>query len=156
MLLVKNKKASYDYQLEDKYTAGIVLSGAEVKSLRLQHASLAGSYIKALQGNHNKLELFLINAQINPYKFAGRNDDYDPKRSRKLLLKRKEIEELAIASEQKGRSIVPLAFILDHNQIKLELAIAKGKKTFEKRETIKKRDLQREFSKKMKRQQLKF
>jgi SsrA-binding protein len=156
MLLLKNKKAHYDYQLDQKYKAGIVLSGAEVKSLRLKHASLAGSYIKTLSGKNRKPELFLINAQINAYRFAAQNKDYDPKRSRKLLLKRKEIEELVTASEEKSYSIVPLAFLLEHNQIKIELALGKGKKSFEKRETIKKRDLKRELNKKLKQSQIKI
>jgi len=155
MLLLKNKKAYFDYQLDKKYQAGIVLNGAEVKSLRLKHASLAGSYIKALSGKNNKAELFLINAQINPYRFASHDQDYDPKRSRKLLLKRKEIEELVGSSQQKSFSIIPLAFLLEHNQIKLELALAKGKKSFEKREDIKKRDLKRELNKNLKRSQFK-
>lgn len=156
MLLLKNKKAYFDYQVDKKYQAGLVLSGAEVKSLRLKHASLAGSYIKALSGTNNKRELFLINAQVNPYRFAGRNQDYDPKRNRKLLLTRKEIEELIDASEQKSYSIIPLAFLLKNNQIKLELAQAKGKKSFEKRESIKKRDLKRELNKQLKRGQYKI
>jgi SsrA-binding protein len=156
MLLLKNKKAYYDYQLDQKYKAGIVLSGAEVKSLRLKHGSLAGSYIKAMSGKSGKTELFLINAQINAYRFAGQNKDYDPKRSRKLLLKRKEIEQLVVASEQKSYSIVPLAFLLEHNKIKLELALGRGKKSFEKREDIKKRDLKRELNKKLKQSQIKI
>ena len=156
MLLIKNKKAYFDYQIDKKYLAGIVLSGAEVKSLRLKHASLAGSYIKALNKDSKKPELFLINAQINAYRFAGQNQDYDPKKTRKLLLKRREIEELVTASEQKSYSIIPLAFLLEHNQIKLELALAKGKKSFEKREIIKKRDLNRELNQKLKRSQFKI
>lgn len=156
MLLIKNKKAYFDYQLDKKYKAGIVLTGAEVKSLRLKHASLAGSYIKALNKESKKAELFLINAQINHYRFAGKNQDYDPKKTRKLLLRRKEIAELVIVSEQKSYSIIPLAFLLEHNQIKLELALARGKKSFEKRESIKKRDLNRELNKKLKRSQFKI
>jgi len=156
MLLLKNKKASFDYLLEQKYIAGIVLSGAEVKSLRLKHGSLTGSYIKSLNQGKKHPELFLVNAQINRYRFAGQNQDYDPKQTRKLLLKRKEIEELVGASEQKGRSIVPLAFVLKHNKIKLELALGRGKRKFEKREDLKKKDLQRELAKNLKRSQLKF
>ncbi len=156
MLLIKNKKAYFDYRLAQKYQAGIVLTGAEVKSLRLKHASLAGSYVKSLSNNQKQSELFLINAQINPYQFANQNEGYDPKRSRKLLLKRKEIEELITSSEQKSYSIIPLAFILEHNQIKLEIALAKGKKSFEKRESIKKKDLKRELDKKLKLSQLKI
>ena len=150
MLLVKNKKASYEYELGKKYQAGIVLSGAEVKSLRLKHASLNGSYIKAI-GN----ELFLINAQINPYSFAN-NEDYDPKKSRKLLLKKREIQNLIENSQQKGYAIVPISLELVGNKIKVLLAIGKGKKEFEKRATIKKRDLKRELSKEVKSSQLKI
>lgn len=138
MSLVFNKKAQYEYSLSKKFVAGIVLSGPEVKSLRLQQASLTGSYIKEIGG-----ELWLINAQINAYSFA-KQENYDPKQSRKLLLKKSEVASLVEASKQKGYAIIPLAFFLAHNRIKLELALAKGKKEYEKRETIKKRDLERE------------
>ncbi len=144
MSLVFNKKAQYEYAISKKFTAGIVLSGSEVKSLRLQQASLNGSYIKEIGG-----ELFLINAQINGYSFA-KQEDYDPKRSRKLLIKKSELNSLIEASQQKGFAIVPLAFFLSHNLIKLEFALARGKKEYEKRESIKKRDLQRELASKNK------
>jgi len=144
MSLVFNKKAQYEYSISKKFTAGVVLSGSEVKSLRLQQASLNGSYIKEIGG-----ELFLINAQINGYSFA-KQEDYDPKRSRKLLLKKSELNSLIEASRQKGFAIVPLAFFLSHNLIKLEFALARGKKEYEKRESIKKRDLQRELASKNK------
>lgn len=139
MSLIFNKKASFEYTLGKKFTAGVVLSGPEVKSLRLQHGSLNGSYIKTINN-----ELFLINAQINPYQFA-RQEQYDPKRSRKLLVQKKEVEEIQEALTQKGLAIVPLAFFLAHNRIKLEFALARGKKEYEKRETIKNRDLQRKI-----------
>lgn len=144
MSLVFNRKAQYEYAISKKFIAGVILSGAEVKSLRLQQASLNGSYIKEITG-----ELFLINAQINPYSFA-KQEDYDPKRSRKLLLKKSEIDALTEASKQKGFAIVPLAFFISHNRIKLEIALAKGKKEYEKRENIKKRDLKRELGRLMK------
>lgn len=144
MSLIFNKKAQYEYAISKKFTAGIVLSGSEVKSLRLQQASLNGSYIKEIGG-----ELFLINAQINGYSFA-KQEDYDPKRSRKLLIKKSELNSLIEASRQKGFAIVPLAFFLSHNLIKLEFALARGKKEYEKRESIKKRDLQRELASKNK------
>lgn len=140
MSLVFNKKAQYEYTISKKFIAGVVLSGAEVKSLRLQQASLNGSYIKEVGG-----ELFLINAQINAYSFA-KQENYDPKRSRKLLLKKSELEALIEASRQKGFAIIPIAFFLSHNLIKLEIALGKGKKEYEKRENIKKRDLQRELA----------
>lgn len=139
MSLVFNRKAQYEYTISKKFIAGIVLSGSEVKSLRLQQASLNGSYIKEIGG-----ELFLINAQINAYSFA-KQEDYDPKRSRKLLLKKAELDSLIEASQQKGFAIIPLAFFLSHNLIKLEIALAKGKKEYEKRESLKKRDLRREL-----------
>lgn len=145
MSLVINKKATYEYSISKKFVAGVVLTGAEVKSLRLQHASLSGSYIKEIGG-----ELFLINSQINAYSFANQ-EDYDPKRSRKLLLKKSEMENLTEASKQKGFAIIPLAFFLSHNKIKLELALAKGKKEYEKREDIKKRDLKRQLDRDNKR-----
>jgi len=139
MSLVFNKKAQHEYTISKKFIAGVILSGAEVKSLRLQQASLNGSYIKEMSG-----ELFLINAQVNAYSFA-KQENYDPKRSRKLLLKKSELDSLIKASQQKGFAIVPLAFFLSHNLIKLEIALAKGKKEYEKREDVKKRDLQREL-----------
>lgn len=145
MSLVVNKKAQYEFTLGKKFVAGVILSGAEVKSLRLQHASLQGSYIKDISG-----ELFLINAQINPYAYA-QQEDYDPKRSRKLLLKKAELQALHEDSKQKGMTLVPLAFFVSHNRIKLEFAIGKGKKEYEKRETIKKRDIERSIAKTIKR-----
>lgn len=141
MSLVFNRKASYEYTISKKFIAGVVLTGAEVKSLRLAQASLNGSHIKAIGE-----ELFLVNAQINAYSFA-KQEDYDPKRSRKLLLKKSEASALIEASRQKGFAIVPLAFFISHNRIKLEIALAKGKKEYEKREVIKKRDLKREMQK---------
>lgn len=150
MQLLTNKKAHFEYAINKEYVAGIVLTGAEVKSLRLSHGSLSGSYVKVI---HN--ELFLINAQINTYAFAA-NPDYEPKKTRKLLLKKQEIRELQENSQQKGWAIVPLSIELQHNQIKVRIGLGKGKKEFEKRETIKKRELKRELSHKMKMSQLKF
>ncbi len=150
MSLVFNKKAQYEYSISKKFVAGVVLSGSEVKSLRLGHASLNGSYIKEISG-----ELFLINAQINAYAFA-KQEDYDPKRSRKLLIKKSELNELVETSQQKGFAIIPLAFFLSHNLIKLEFALAKGKKEYEKRANIKKKDLQRELASQNKKAKLKI
>ncbi|MFZ5376549.1 MAG: SsrA-binding protein SmpB [Patescibacteria group bacterium] len=144
MLLAINKRAKSEYEINKTYQAGIVLSGSEVKSLRNKHASFLGSYVKILQN-----EAFLLNAQINPYKFSN-NDDYDPKRSRKLLLKKREIQGLIAVSDQKGWAVVPLSFELVGNKIKLNLGVGKGKKVYEKRQDIKKRDLERETSREMK------
>ncbi len=141
-VLVKNRRALHDYELLKRYEAGLVLTGAEVKSLRHKRASLAGSYIK-LMGN----EAWLINAQINPYPFAD-NNDYDPKRRRKLLLHRQELAELDRETKHSSRTVVPLTFILKNNRLKVELALAKGKKAWDKRRDLKekaqKRDAARE------------
>lgn len=144
MLLVKNKKARFEYEISKTYHAGVVLSGGEVKSLRLKNGSLTGSYAKYIGG-----ELFLINAQINPYQFA-KNEDYDPKRTRKLLLRKKEIYQLAEASSKKGWNIVPLSFELEHNKIKLVIGLGRGKKQFEKREILKKKAIQRDMERERK------
>ena len=138
MLLVVNKKARHDYQIEDTLLAGIALTGPEVKSLRLKQASLKGAFVRLIKG-----EAWLIDAQISPYKFAD-NSDYDPKRMRKLLLKKKELGRLAGLKEQGGRTIVPLAFKLVNNRIKLEIGVGRGLKKHEKREQLKKRADRRE------------
>jgi len=144
MLLVKNKKAKRDYDINKTYSAGIVLSGAEVKSIRLKHASLKGSYVKHMDG-----ELFLINAQVNPYSFAD-NSKYDPKRTRKLLMKKKEIYQLVTALDKKNWSLIPLSLELKHNKIKVMVGLGKGRKEYEKREMIKKRDVKRNIDRMMK------
>jgi SsrA-binding protein len=138
MLLVENRKARFEYTVHEKMIAGVVLSGAEVKSLRLKQGSLAGSYVKEVNN-----EFWLINAHVNPYSFAN-NPDYEPRHSRKLLLSKKEVAMLQEKSKQKGWAIVPLAILLLHNRIKVEIALAKGKKAYEKKEVIKQRDLKRE------------
>ncbi|MBD3279145.1 MAG: SsrA-binding protein SmpB [Candidatus Pacebacteria bacterium] len=144
MLLIKNSRASYDYQILKTYLAGIQLTGAEVKSLRQKTGSLRGSFVKII--NH---EAFLINAQISPYKFAH-DPEYDPKRTRKLLLKKKQIYQLKQATEKKGISLVALSFKLINNKIKLKIGVGRGKKVFEKRAKIKKRTLKRNLARKIK------
>lgn len=140
MLLLKNKKATFEYEILSKYEAGVVLSGAEVKSLRNQSGSFAGSFVKLIGG-----EAFLLNAQITPYQFAD-NREYDPKRTRKLLLSKKELLDLAEITSQKGKTLVPLAFVLKNNKIKLEFGVGRGKKLHDKRADVKKRDLDRELA----------
>ena len=138
MLLVANKKARHDYQIENTLLAGVVLTGPEVKSLRLKQASLKGAFVRLIQG-----EAWLIDAQISPYKFAS-NLEYDPKRMRKLLLKKKELGQLTGLKDQSRRTIVPLSFKLINNKIKLEIGIGRGLKKHEKREKLKKRADRRE------------
>lgn len=144
MTLLLNKKAKRDFQLLKYYQAGIVLSGAEVKSLRLKRGSFNDSFVKII-GN----EAFLINCQINPYSFAD-NKNYEPKATRKLLLNKKEILEIITATQKKNVTIVPLSFNLFNNKIKLNFAIAKGKKEFEKREDLKKKAIKRDIDREIK------
>lgn len=145
MVLIPNKKARAEYAISKTLTAGIVLSGAEVKSLRARQGSLKGSYIKLVGG-----ELFLINAQISPYKFSDPRKDYDPKRTRKLLVNKRELMDLQSLHEQKNVVFVPLSIDLVRNLIKVTVGVGKGLKKFEKRERIKKRDLERDVAREMK------
>ncbi len=144
MLLVANKKVYHDYQVEHTFIAGVVLTGAEVKSLRLKQASLRSSFVRLISG-----EAWLIEAQISPYRFAS-DQDYQPKRMRKLLLKRKELAKLISLKDQAGYAIVPLAFKLIHNRVKLELGVARGLRQHEKREKLKKRADRREAQRTLK------
>jgi SsrA-binding protein len=144
MILLENRKARQDYEFLDTYVAGLVLSGPEVKSLRNKSGSFFGSYIKPLQG-----ELYLLNAQITPYSYAD-NRNYEPKRTRKLLLKKKEIEYLTELSTQKGVSLIPLQFELLGRNIKLRFAVARGKKQFERRAELRQRDIERDIQREMK------
>lgn len=144
MLLLLNKKARFDYQILHTYQAGVVLSGAEVKSLRNKSGSLTGSFVKILSN-----EAYLLNAQITPYKFAD-NRDYDPKRTRKLLLKKKELQQLLESSMQKGNTLVPLAFEVVGRNIKLNVGVGRGKKQFERRAELRKKDMDRDVARELK------
>ncbi len=144
MLLLKNKTAHREFEIQQTYTAGVVLTGPEVKSLRLKHGSFAGSFVKIVNG-----EAWLLNAQINPYSFAD-NRNYDPKRSRKLLLSKKEIDHLTQADQQKRISIIPLSFESIGKKIKLIIGIGRGKKEFEKRADLKARAIQRDVERELK------
>lgn len=141
----KNKKALFDYELLDAYEAGLVLSGAEVKSVRNKQINLKGSYISILEG-----EAYLKNAHISPYTFAAYKESYDPERPRKLLLSKKEIAYLQGKTQEKGLTIVPVSVYTKGPQIKLELAIARGKKKHDKRASIKKREQNRQIGRAMK------
>lgn len=143
-VLVVNKKARHEFEISKTLTAGIVLSGPEVKSLRLKHASLVGSFVKVIGK-----EVFLLNAQINPYSFAD-STDYDPKKTRKLLVKKKEVYDLLEITSQKGWSVVPLKIFLSGKRIKLEIGIGKGKKEYEKRAVLKERTIKRETDRALK------
>lgn len=134
-----NRRARFDYHLLEKFEAGVILTGGEVKSAKAGHISLEGAFVQLRDG-----EAWLTNAHIHPYQFAD-NRDYEPRRSRKLLLKKNELLKMAQKSTEKSLTIVPVACYNRGNKIKVEIALAKGKKQFEKRETIKKRDIEREI-----------
>jgi len=144
-VLAKNKKAEYNYQVLDKYKAGIVLNGQEVKSIKTGRVSLEGSFV-VLKGE----EIFLIGANIPPYQPKNAPKDYDPQRSRKLLLTKAEIKQLIGRVKQKGLTMVPLMLYTERRNIKLEFAIAKGKRKFDKREKIKKREIEKEIRRNLK------
>lgn len=134
-----NKRVNFDYELLDKVEAGVALTGAEVKSLFANQASLNEAYVKIING-----EAFLLNAHIHPYKFADVSK-IDPKRTRKLLLHQKELLSLENKMKQKNLILVPVAWYNKGHQIKLEIALARGKKKWEKREAIKKKDIERQM-----------
>jgi len=138
-LIAENRRARYDYFLEQSFEAGLALTGSEVKSLRNGRANIAESYA-AVEGD----EIVLVNADIPPYAQANRFN-HEPRRPRKLLLHRKEIERLIGAVQREGRTIIPIKLYWnDRGMAKLELALAKGKKAHDKREATAERDWQRD------------
>lgn len=145
-LIAENRRARFDYFLEESFEAGIALTGSEVKSLRNGRANIAESYA-AVEGN----EIMLVNADIPPYAQAGPHFNHEPRRHRKLLLKRKQIDKLIGAVQREGRTIIPTKLYWnDKGMAKLELQIAKGKKEHDKRETTAARDWQRDKARIMK------
>jgi len=138
-VLAENKKAYYNYDILEKFEAGIVLTGQEVKSIKTRRASLAGNYI-AIKNE----ELFWIGANIPPYQPKNTPSDYEPGRARKLLLKKSEIKYLIGKSKQKGLTLIPLKIYTKEGKIKLEFGVGKGRKRIDKRELIKKREFERE------------
>lgn len=140
-LIVKNKKAFFSYQILEKYTAGIKLVGSEVKSIRNGNVSIVESYC-FIKDN----ELYIKGMHVSEHKEGGKYNNHQPVRDRKLLMKKKEIIKLNENISQKGLTIVPLAIILsDFGLIKLEIGLAKGKNLYNKKQTIKLRDLDREL-----------
>lgn len=137
---IKNKKAEYAYFIVESYTAGIKLSGTEIKSIRDGKANLTDSYC-TFNGN----ELFVINLHIAEYQMAA-HYNHEPKRDRKLLLTRRELKKLASKVQEKGFTIVPTALFVDSRGLaKLEIALARGKHFYDKRDTLKDKDLKREL-----------
>lgn len=142
---VSNKKIARDYEILDTFEAGIVLSGSEVKSLRAGQGSLEGAYVVVRDG-----EVFLLGATIPPFQSTNVPKEYDPERTRTLLLSKKEIETLYCESEQRGLTIVPIKFYNKSRKLKLEIALVRGKKKHDKREDIKARDTKRDLERTMK------
>ncbi len=140
MSLITNKKVHFNYEILETYVAGIELFGYEVKSLKSGQGSLEGAHATVRGG-----EAYIVGMFIPPYQPANTPADYDPHRNRKLLLKKSEIAELGKVEGTKGLTIVPLSVYNKGAKIKLDIAAAKGKKKFDKRETLKKRDSEREI-----------
>lgn len=136
---IVNRKAFYDYELLDRLEAGINLTGPEVKAVKLGQADLSGSHVRIVGS-----EAYLINAKIFPYRFS-QIEGYDEKRTRKLLLHKREIVALKSKTEGSNLTIVPVSLYLARNLIKVEIALGKGRKKYQKKEAIKRQDIQREI-----------
>jgi len=145
MALISNKKAYFDFEILETYEAGISLLGTEVKSIRKGQGKLEGAHVVIRGG-----EAFLTGASIPAFQKANAAADYDPERTRKLLLNKKQLGELYKQSEQAGLTIVPISLYNKSRKIKLEIALARGKKKTDKREAIKKRDTERELRRSLK------
>ncbi|KPJ85809.1 SsrA-binding protein [Parcubacteria bacterium SG8_24] len=144
-ILAENKRARYEYDILDTYEAGLALTGPEVKSVRAGKMKLSGAHVAV---RHDAA--WLIGAHIPAYPKAGRSGEVDPYRSRRLLLHRRELKHLAGKGEQKGLTFVPISAYTKGSKIKLSFALARGKKRYEKREAIKKRDIERELRRTLK------
>ena len=147
---IKNNKAHFEYQVLDTWECGVVLFGMEVKSIRLGQIDLNNAYVSVKQGKNP--EIFLFNAHIPAYKKANPEQlaIYEPTRSRKLLLHRKEINKIIGKMQEKGLTAIPLKVYNKGNQIKVEIALAKGKKLFEKKEYLKEKDIKKDLSRQLK------
>lgn len=138
--LIINRQASFNYEIIDRYEAGIQLMGSEVKSLKNGNGNMSDSYCIFI-GN----ELFIKSMHISPYTESGKLSNHEPIRNRKLLLHKKELKKLSVNVEAKGLSIIPLrVYVNDKNLIKVEIALCKGKKNYDKRNSIKQKDIARD------------
>jgi SsrA-binding protein len=141
---IKNKKASFEYLLVERFVAGLQLQGTEIKSIRTGKVSLVESYCAFKED-----ELYVVNMHIAEYKF-GTYNNHEPKRDRKLLLNAKEIKKISTKVKEKGFTIIPtVLFINDRGLAKLEIALARGKKLYDKRESIKTKDTKRDLERRM-------
>lgn len=141
MIEIKNKKATFDYFIEDKYEAGIVLTGTEIKSIRKGSANLKDSYARVKNG-----EVFITNMFISTYE-EGNRFNHDERRERKLLLHKKEIYKIRDKVEKEGYSLIPVRLYMKEGKAKVEIGIAKGKKLYDKRRTLKEKDIKRDMEK---------
>lgn len=144
-VIARNKKAHHEYFIEDSYQAGMVLQGSEIKSIRLNNISLQEGYVEQRGG-----ELWLVNVHIAPYEQANRFGHSDPLRPRKLLLHKREIAQIISRIRERGYTVVPTMVYLERGLAKVEIALAKGKKLYDKRATISKRDTDREIRRALK------
>lgn len=145
--LVENRKATFNYEIKDKYEAGIELLGQEVKSLKDHRGNLAGSYV-VIRGK----EAFLIGLDIPPYQPNNTPEDYEQKRPRRLLLTKKELQKLTEIEKQRGLTLIPISLYNKGRNIKLEFAVARGKKKSDKRQAIKEREADIEIERTLKKQ----
>jgi len=141
MLLAKNRKALFNFEVIEKYTAGIILTGHEVKAIRERKVNFEGAFIKI-----KNQEVFLTGLHIGKYsKQSQKTEETEEKRPRKLLLNKKEIAEMSKQIQEKGKTIVPLAFVLSNNLVKLEIAVVRGRKKYEKKQVAKGRQTDRDL-----------
>jgi SsrA-binding protein len=143
-IIATNRKARYEYQFHDTYEAGLVLKGSEIKSIRASQVSLQEGFVVVEDG-----EAWLVNVHIAPYDPASRQN-HEPRRKRKLLLHRREIERLRSRAQEKGFTIVPTRLYLKDGRAKVEIALARGKKLYDKRQAIAKRDSKRQVERALK------
>ena len=144
--LAVNRKARHDYDILERYEAGIVLKGSEVKAIRDGRVNLKDSFARIRNG-----EIFLINMHVSPYRHASTHETVDPRRDRKLLMHKREITRLAGKVQEKGLTLIPLRLYLKNGRIKVEIALAKGRKLHDKREAARRKTLEREIREVMKR-----
>jgi SsrA-binding protein len=143
--VAENRKARHDYEIEERYEAGIVLTGSEIKSVRGGKVNLRGSYARIVNG-----EVVLYDAHISPYEQSGKFFNHNPTRPRKLLLHRREISRLLGQVREKGLTLVPLRVYFKNRRAKVEIGVARGKKLYDKRQDLAKRDAQRDIERAIK------